>query len=310
VSTRKFLRQVGNPAQSLENIQLTISIQADKGLLGPSSVVRIRLRMPSRKNAEDAAAGAPQPEIDEHIELSQLATDSDALDESFEFPSETSAEDEATVAAPTVDRTAPLQPHPEVTPAAASRERAAAPRNGLIPRGTFRIGVLRVVGILGAFMIVAFACGVLVGTWSMATGTVVPMVLRVPAAADSPGRIEAVSVVAAMRSQRANTVPVLRTAAAAPVRPVAASYRSSLRVESTPGGAIVYLNNQPAGTTPLSLDGIPVGSRVVRLELPGYERWSSAITIISNEAARVRAELHPVANAPSVGPRDADQAAQ
>ncbi len=41
----------------------------------------------------------------------------------------------------------------------------------------------------------------------------------------------------------------------------------SLRVEGTPPGAQVFLNNQPRGTAPLELTDLPTGTYTVRVEL-------------------------------------------
>ena len=69
------------------------------------------------------------------------------------------------------------------------------------------------------------------------------------------------------------------------------TYQGSLHIESEPGGATVYLNNQRAGTTPLRLTGVPVGSRAVRLQLEGFEPWFASIRITTLEVARVSAHL-------------------
>ena len=73
-------------------------------------------------------------------------------------------------------------------------------------------------------------------------------------------------------------------------------YRGSLAVSSSPTGAQVFLNGVPAGVTPLVLHDIPVGSRVVRIELDGHERWSAPTRIVANEETRLTAALRPVSN--------------
>ena len=60
------------------------------------------------------------------------------------------------------------------------------------------------------------------------------------------------------------------------------SFRGSLTVTSSPEGAQVHLNNVWVGTTPLVALDVPVGSRVVRVELEGHERWSSVVRIVAN----------------------------
>ena len=74
------------------------------------------------------------------------------------------------------------------------------------------------------------------------------------------------------------------------------AYRGSLAVSSSPAGAQVFLNGVPAGLTPLLLRDLPVGSRVVRIELDGHERWSAATRIVANADTQVTAALRPVGN--------------
>ena len=73
--------------------------------------------------------------------------------------------------------------------------------------------------------------------------------------------------------------------------PKLAGYRGSLAVDSAPTGARVLVNGVPVGTTPLLLKDLPVGSRVVLLELDGYERWSSAVSVVANQRVRAAVDL-------------------
>ena len=71
------------------------------------------------------------------------------------------------------------------------------------------------------------------------------------------------------------------------------AFRGSLIVNSRPPGARVLLNGRRAGMTPLVLKNQSVGSRAVRLELDGYEAWTSAVQVVTNTSTRVRADLKP-----------------
>ena len=51
------------------------------------------------------------------------------------------------------------------------------------------------------------------------------------------------------------------------------------------------LDEQPVGTTPLSLSDVAAGTHRVRLELPGHQRWVTAVTVTGGESARVAASL-------------------
>jgi PEGA domain len=72
-----------------------------------------------------------------------------------------------------------------------------------------------------------------------------------------------------------------------------AVYRGSLLLDSRPRGARVYMNGRDIGVTPLDLKNLAVGSRAVRLELDGYQSWSSAIQISTNQRSNVTATLSP-----------------
>lgn len=73
--------------------------------------------------------------------------------------------------------------------------------------------------------------------------------------------------------------------------PSAALLRGSLAVSSSPPGAQVFVNGVAVGVTPLVLDSVPIGSRVVRIELEGHERWSSVVRIVANEQTMAAASL-------------------
>jgi len=68
-------------------------------------------------------------------------------------------------------------------------------------------------------------------------------------------------------------------------------FRGSLEVRSSPQGAHVFLNGVPVGTTPVLLRDMPVGSRALRVELDGYNHWSSTVQIMAKEQTRIMATL-------------------
>ena len=74
-------------------------------------------------------------------------------------------------------------------------------------------------------------------------------------------------------------------------RAAATSYKGSLAIRSAPLGARVFVNGRPVGSTPLVLDDLPVGSRAIRLEADGYERWSASTRIVANQQTRLSATL-------------------
>jgi hypothetical protein len=97
---------------------------------------------------------------------------------------------------------------------------------------------------------------------------------------------------------RGSAPPVRRPAAplaSAPPEPAPApapvSFHGSLAVHSEPAGARVFVNGTPAGLTPLVLEQVPVGSRVVRIEADGYEAWSSAVRVIADQQSKIEVTL-------------------
>ena len=81
--------------------------------------------------------------------------------------------------------------------------------------------------------------------------------------------------------------------ASAPARVETPSHRGTLVVQSTPAGATVFINNRPAGKTPLVMRSLPVGSRAVRLTLNGHANWSRGVQVVAGERTTVSAKLDP-----------------
>ena len=68
--------------------------------------------------------------------------------------------------------------------------------------------------------------------------------------------------------------------------------RGTLMVTSTPRGAAVFLNNEYAGQTPLTMRGVASGSRAVRVALDGYAAWSRGVQVVADDATIVSATLN------------------
>jgi PEGA domain len=69
--------------------------------------------------------------------------------------------------------------------------------------------------------------------------------------------------------------------------------RGTLVVKSEPEGAEVSINGVVQGRTPLTIRDVGAGSRVVRLDLPGYARWSWAVTVVADQRTPVTVKLQP-----------------
>jgi hypothetical protein len=78
--------------------------------------------------------------------------------------------------------------------------------------------------------------------------------------------------------------------------PALPRFRGSLVVHSDPVGAVVWVDGRVVGATPLLLKEVPAGSRVVRIESQGYERWSFAARVVANQELRIVATLQPASD--------------
>jgi hypothetical protein len=89
------------------------------------------------------------------------------------------------------------------------------------------------------------------------------------------------------------TVPATPAGGGGESSPGSSAFHGSLSVTSAPEGAQVLVNGVFFGITPLTIVDMPVGSRVIRIDLDGYERWSSLVRIVANEPIAVTAVLRP-----------------
>ena len=92
----------------------------------------------------------------------------------------------------------------------------------------------------------------------------------------------------ASRASQAIDVPLAK-AAPAPKR--TSEFIGTVFVETRPVGAKVFLDGREVGTSPVDVPEVPAGSHVVRLELKGFKRWSSSVTVVAGERNRVAASL-------------------
>jgi hypothetical protein len=86
----------------------------------------------------------------------------------------------------------------------------------------------------------------------------------------------------------------LTRARRAPERPApaaAASVTGTMSIASRPAGARVFVDDRPAGTTPVKLEGVAAGTRRVRIELAGFRPWVTTVEVVRSQDARVAASL-------------------
>jgi hypothetical protein len=53
----------------------------------------------------------------------------------------------------------------------------------------------------------------------------------------------------------------------------------------------VFVNNRPAGATPVAVPDVPAGAATVRIEMDGYEPWVATVNVNANQQTRVGASL-------------------
>ncbi len=67
----------------------------------------------------------------------------------------------------------------------------------------------------------------------------------------------------------------------------------SLRVESEPPGATLWVDGEPAGTTPQRIKRLEAGRHEIRLEYPKHEPYEKEVRIVAGEELTVTAVLTP-----------------
>jgi hypothetical protein len=86
-------------------------------------------------------------------------------------------------------------------------------------------------------------------------------------------------------------------APSAPTEKKKESFVGSLRIDSAPQGARVFIDRTAAGVTPLVARDLSAGSHAVRVEADGHLPWSSAIRVIADRQTRVHTTLAALDNA-------------
>ena len=61
------------------------------------------------------------------------------------------------------------------------------------------------------------------------------------------------------------------------------------------GDAPAAVDGLPRGRTPLSIRQLNVGSRVVRVDMPGHQPWAWAVSVVANKETAVAVKLVPAA---------------
>jgi len=107
---------------------------------------------------------------------------------------------------------------------------------------------------------------------------------------DANARRRSAAAVQVRTTDRTPSVPAAETRN---TREARGGAMGTLLVTSDPVGARVTINGVPHGRTPVTIRGLSVGSRGVRLDLEGYERWSWAVSVVANEQTPVSVKLQP-----------------
>lgn len=81
---------------------------------------------------------------------------------------------------------------------------------------------------------------------------------------------------------------------AVPAQPRPDMYFGVVFVDSRPQGAKVFIAGKEYGKTPLRIPEVPIGSHVVRLELPDHSVWTKSVRVAAGQEVRVTGSLEPV----------------
>ena len=116
-----------------------------------------------------------------------------------------------------------------------------------------------------------------------------------PAPAETATPSDSTNVTAATKgSEEAATAPARRRTGREPSSPSIVSTPNgpgALLAASIPQGARVFVDGVLVGTTPFLLPGVSAGSHEVRIELAGFQTWSSSVQIEPNERFRLGVRL-------------------
>jgi len=99
---------------------------------------------------------------------------------------------------------------------------------------------------------------------------------------------------AGARSSQPSTPVRRETARPAGTPAPSAAADASLSISSRPTGARVYVDGRMIGSAPAKLAGLRAGSYHVRVELDGYQTWTTTVHVAAGQDARVAAPLVPV----------------
>ncbi len=78
-----------------------------------------------------------------------------------------------------------------------------------------------------------------------------------------------------------------------PAPPSSPTGPGSVYADTRPPGAIVLIDGERVGVTPLLVPDLAAGAHEVRFELPGYLPWATEVAVTSEEQLRVGATLQP-----------------
>ena len=69
--------------------------------------------------------------------------------------------------------------------------------------------------------------------------------------------------------------------------------KGNIKIDSTPQGAKIYLNNQFKNITPMLLERIPEDRYKLRLKADGYKSFNTTVSVIGNRTEYINAQLIP-----------------
>jgi hypothetical protein len=76
-----------------------------------------------------------------------------------------------------------------------------------------------------------------------------------------------------------------------PLPPRASRFIGTLVISSVPSGAVVLIDRQKMGVTPIQFSELPAGNHLVWLEQEGYERWTSSVSVPADKVTQIAPRL-------------------
>jgi hypothetical protein len=159
-----------------------------------------------------------------------------------------------------------------------------------------RVGISR--RVVAAIALAVLAVVGIVGTWPDGeAGPITPPVIESRVVGTSgfqlPELPQRLTLVPEPPAEVRPSSRVSNPRAANPTGAPAAGFLGKLAIQSSPPGAAIFIDGQPAGETPLKSLRVRAGSHAIRIELAKFRRWTTAVHVPASSQTSITATLQP-----------------